>query len=123
MRSAKLAGRIPKVSMTRFLARVGDLPMTPDLVAGAVAATAACGVDDVKLGIMPGGDPQRCFAVLHEARMRTGLILVFFADALPDVAPVEAARAAGAHGVMLDTAGKGCGALLDLSLIHISEPT
>ncbi len=165
MRSVKLAGRIPKVPMTRFLASVrdpaeaeavlaagadivdlkdpekgalgavspetikacvariagrapvsatvGDLPMTPDLVASAVAETAACGVDDVKLGVMPGGDPRSCFAVLREARMRAGLILVFFADALPDIAPLEAARAAGARGVMLDTAGKGGGALLD----------
>jgi len=104
---AQIAGRAP-VSAT-----VGDLLMTPDLVAGAVAQTAACGVDDVKLGVMPGGDPQRCFAALREAPMRTGLILVFFADALADVAPIEAARAAGARGVMLDTAGKRGGALLD----------
>ena len=94
-------------------ATVGDLPMDPAVVSGAVRATAACGVDDVKLGVMRGGDPRSCFAVLREARMRAGLILVFFADALPDIGPVEAARAAGARGVMLDTAGKGAGALLD----------
>jgi len=104
---AHIAGRAP-VSAT-----VGDLAMDASIVPGAVAATASCGVDDVKLGIMPGGDPEACFAGLREIHMSAGLILVFFADAMPAIDPVQAARAAGARGVMLDTAGKGEGALLD----------
>jgi uncharacterized protein (UPF0264 family) len=104
---AALAGRAP-VSAT-----VGDLPMDADRVHDAVHAMAACGVDDVKLGILPGGDPQSCFARLRAQPPRTGLILVFFADAMPDFDPVVAAIDAGARGLMLDTAGKGTGALLD----------
>lgn len=104
---AAIKGRAP-VSAT-----VGDLPMVANTVADAVAATALWGVDDVKLGIMPGGDPQACFARLRTLDLPAGLILVFFADAMPAFNPIEAARAAGARGVMLDTAGKGEGSLLD----------
>jgi (5-formylfuran-3-yl)methyl phosphate synthase len=103
----RIAGRAP-VSAT-----IGDLPMTPDTIAHAVAATAALGVDDVKLGILPGGDPEGCFAALRALDLRAGLILVFFADATPAFDPVGAAEAAGARGLMLDTAGKGEGALPD----------
>lgn len=104
---AGIAGRAP-VSAT-----LGDLPMEPASVAQAAAATAVLGVDDVKLGILPGGDPQGCFAALRALDLRSGLILVFFADALPAFDPVTAAIAAGARGLMLDTAGKGTGALPD----------
>jgi uncharacterized protein (UPF0264 family) len=104
---AGIAGRAP-VSAT-----LGDLPMEPAGVAQAAASTAVLGVDDVKLGILPGGDPQGCFAALRTLDRRTGLILVFFADALPAFDPVAAAIAAGARGLMLDTAGKRTGALPD----------
>jgi len=104
---ARLAGCAP-VSAT-----VGDLAMEPGVVARAVTATAAGGVDDVKLGVSQGGQPEACFAALRGHDRPAGLILVFFADALADVDPVEAARAAGARGLMLDTAGKGGGALPD----------
>ncbi len=104
---AAIAGRRP-VSAT-----VGDLPMDEDRVHDAVLATAACGVDDVKLGILPGGNPQECFARLRARPPGAGLILVFFADAMPDFDPVGAALEAGARGLMLDTAGKRAGALFD----------
>ena len=110
---ARVAGRVP-VSAT-----VGDLPMEPDVVARAVANTAAGGVDDVKLGVTSGGDPEACFNAVRRLDMQAGVILVFFADAMPDVDPLHAARAAGARGVMLDTAGKGNGALPD----HMSIET
>lgn len=104
---ARIARRAP-VSAT-----VGDLPMEPDRVAQAVAATAALGVDDVKLGILPGGDPLGCLAALRALDLHAGLILVLFADAMPAFDPVAAAKAAGARGLLLDTAGKGTGALPD----------
>jgi uncharacterized protein (UPF0264 family) len=104
---ARLAGRVP-VSAT-----VGDLPMDPDRVHDAVLATAACGVDDVKLGVMPEGNPDACFARLGAEPLSAGLIVVVFADAMPAFDPIAAALRAGARGVMLDTAGKQAGALLD----------
>jgi len=94
-------------------ATVGDLPMDPAVVSGAVRATAALGVDDVKLGVMPGGDPEACFARLRAERLRVGLILVVFADAMPGFDPIAAAAEMGARGVMVDTAGKHAGSLLD----------
>jgi uncharacterized protein (UPF0264 family) len=110
---ARVAG-LASVSAT-----VGDLPMAPGVVSHAVAGMAACGVDDVKLGVMPGGAPDACFADLRRLGLRAGLILVFFADAMPSFDPVEAALAAGARGLMLDTASKEQGALPD----HMSLPT
>ena len=104
---ARVAGR------ARISATVGDLPMDAGVIAPAVADMAASGVDDVKLGVSSGGDPERCFTALRRLDMRAGLILVFFADAMPPLDPVAAARVAHARGVMLDTAGKGEGALPD----------
>lgn len=102
-----ISGRKP-VSAT-----VGDLPMTPDTVADAVAATAELGVDTVKLGILPDGDPWGCFDALRNLNAPADLVLVFFADMRPDIDPIEAAKASGARGVMLDTAGKKRGSLTD----------
>lgn len=104
---ARIAGR------ARISATVGDLPMDPGSVSNAVKGMAFCGVDDVKLGVMPGGIPDACFADLRRLGLRSGLILVFFADAMPGFDPVDAALAAGARGLMLDTAGKEQGALPD----------
>lgn len=109
---AAVGGRKP-VSAT-----VGDLPMAPQIVAGAVAATAGLGVDNVKLGVTSGGDPFACFETLRDLDLRAGLILVFFADEMPRFDPIEAAKACGADGVMLDTAGKGGGALPDHMPLH-----
>lgn len=100
-----VAGRVP-VSAT-----VGDLAMEADAIGDAVRATAACGVDYVKLGVSSGGDPHACFARLRADG--SNLILVFFADAMPAFDPIAAGVEAGARGVMLDTAGKRTGSLLD----------
>jgi dihydroneopterin aldolase len=104
---AGIAGRAP-VSAT-----LGDLPMEPASVAQAAASTAVLGVDYMKLGIPPGGDPHGCFAALRALARRRGLTLVFCAAAPPAFDPGAAAIAAGARGLMLDTAGKGTGALPD----------
>ncbi|MGH6734682.1 MAG: (5-formylfuran-3-yl)methyl phosphate synthase [Methyloceanibacter sp.] len=94
-------------------ATVGDLPMEPHRVEQAVTATAASGVDYVKLGVWPDGDPQPCLESLRAAQLRARLVLVFFADAMPSFDALRLARRAGAHGVMLDTASKQSGSLLD----------
>ncbi|MFC5357171.1 (5-formylfuran-3-yl)methyl phosphate synthase [Azospirillum himalayense] len=95
-------------------ATVGDLPMDPIIVAGQVAETSTCGVDYVKIGLFPSGDPVGCVAALApEARRGTRIVAVLFVDLwtdpgilLPDIAK------AGFAGAMLDTAGKGSGGLL-----------
>lgn len=93
-------------------ATVGDLPMEPGRIAAAVSRTAALGVDIVKVGVFPGGDPEGCLAVLADAAGQgRRIVLVMFADLGPDFALVERARDLGLAGVMLDTAEKGGGGL------------
>jgi (5-formylfuran-3-yl)methyl phosphate synthase len=56
---ARLGGRCT------LSATVGDLPMDPAILAAAVARTASLGVDIVKVGLFPGGDPIACLAALR----------------------------------------------------------
>lgn len=101
-----IAGRLP------ISATIGDLPMQPEAIRGAVIERASCGVDYVKFGLFPGGDPQACFQALRPIASRVRLILVLFADALPAFDAVSAASDIGAAGIMLDTADKHAGSLL-----------
>jgi dihydroneopterin aldolase len=99
-----VGGRAP-VSAT-----IGDLPMHVETIGAAVLEKTACGVDYVKFGLFPDGDARRCLAALRPPR-RVPLIVVLFADRLPDFDAVAAAAAMGATGIMLDTADKGSGSL------------
>ncbi|MGZ8399880.1 MAG: (5-formylfuran-3-yl)methyl phosphate synthase [Methyloceanibacter sp.] len=101
----QVAGRAP------ISATIGDLPLEGDKVRAAVLATAALGVDYVKLGLFPGGDAERCLKRLAGDIAQLRLILVLFADAVPAFDAIELAARIGAHGVMFDTLGKGGGAL------------
>lgn len=102
-----VAGRVP-VSAT-----IGDLPMRPPAIREAVLDRSACGVDFVKLGLFPDGDPQGCLDGLRTVARSVRLIIVLFADRWPGLDAVAAAARMGACGIMLDTAGKGSGALLE----------
>jgi dihydroneopterin aldolase len=101
-----IGGRAP-VSAT-----IGDLPMHPETISNAVLEKAACGVDYVKFGLFPDGDARRCLDALRPLARRVPLIVVLFADGLPDFDAVAAAAAMRAAGIMLDTADKGSGSLL-----------
>ena len=101
-----IGGRVP-VSAT-----IGDLPMQPETIGAAVLEKAACGVDYVKFGLFPDRDARRCLDALHPLARQVNLIVVLFADRLPDFDAVAAAAAMGAAGIMLDTADKGSGSLL-----------
>lgn len=103
-----VGGRVP-VSAT-----IGDLPLDESIVPASVLATAARGVDYVKLGLFPGGDREGCLNALAGLAARTRLIVVLFADALPETDPIGLAARTGACGVMFDTLGKGGAALPDL---------
>jgi dihydroneopterin aldolase len=96
----------------------GDLPMQPGRVAATVRDIAETGVDFVKLGIFPGGDPAGCIAALTDDARRIKLVAVFFADASPDLSLLPLLKRAGFAGAMLDTQGKTSGRLLD----HFSMP-
>jgi len=92
---------------------IGDLPMVAETIREAVLDRAACGVDYVKFGLFPDGDPRGCLEELRPLAHRVSLIVVLFADRLPDFDAVAAAADMGAAGIMLDTAGKSSGSLLD----------
>jgi dihydroneopterin aldolase len=94
-------------------ATVGDVPMMRDEVHEKVAKVAACGVDYVKLGLLPERDPRGCLESFGGSQLVRRLIVVLFADRLPDFDAVSAAANIGAAGVMLDTAEKSAGSLLD----------
>src|SRR5258707_8564184 len=93
-------------------ATAGDLPMQPALVAERVASIAALGVDFVKIGLYPDGDPGGCLTALGGlARRGTRIVVVLFADRRPDFAWIERVAEAGLAGIMLDTADKQSGGL------------
>lgn len=104
---AALRGRVPTS------ATIGDLPMQPDLVRDTVRARAVFGVDYVKVGLLPDGDPEGCLEGLRAVTGSIRLIVVLFADRPLAFDAVEVAARIGATGLMLDTAVKGSGCLLD----------
>lgn len=103
-----IGGRVP-VSAT-----IGDVPLEQEGVRAAVLSMAARGVDYVKLGLFPGGDGERCLTMLASLTPQIRLILVLFADALPEIDAIRVAARIGASGVMLDTLGKSGVSLPDL---------
>jgi dihydroneopterin aldolase len=94
-------------------ATIGDLPLASEALRGAIAATAASGVDYVKLGVFPAEDAERWLEALEPEAERVRLILVLFADAMPDFDVIALAARIGAQGVMFDTLGKKSGSLPD----------
>ena len=97
-------------------ATIGDIHGDLDDIRAAIEATAQTGVDIVKLGFF---EPDRA---IHQAQGLTDLarqhrlVAVLFADRPPDLDLVPVLAGAGCYGVMLDTADKGAGSLLD----HVS---
>jgi uncharacterized protein (UPF0264 family) len=93
-------------------ATIGDLPMRPEPVFAAVEAMRETGVDYIKIGFFPGGDPA---GTAHKLSVLTGrhpaLIGVLFADAEPDFTLIDLLKSAGFTGVMLDTMDKSRGPL------------
>jgi uncharacterized protein (UPF0264 family) len=94
-------------------ATIGDLPMDAEHLREAVVSVGATGVDYVKLGVFPDPHAEAALAALASEARNHRLILVFFADAMPDFDGVALAARLGAHGIMLDTMRKVSGSLLD----------
>lgn len=94
-------------------ATIGDLPMDAALLRDAVTRVGAAGVDYVKLGAFPGEHAEVPIAELAPEARKHKLILVLFADAMPEFDAVALASTIGAHGVMLDTMAKTGGSLPD----------
>ncbi|TPK46566.1 MULTISPECIES: (5-formylfuran-3-yl)methyl phosphate synthase [unclassified Mesorhizobium] len=102
-----IAGRAPVSAVC------GDLPMEPETIRAKAEEIAATGVDYVKIGFFPSAHIPACAEALEPLAARTKLIAVLFADLAPDF---ELLPVFGRHrfrGVMVDTAQKGKGRLLD----------
>jgi dihydroneopterin aldolase len=91
----------------------GDLPMEPETIRAKAEEIAATGVDFVKIGFFPSERASACAAALAEPASRNKLIAVLFADRAPDFGMVSVFAENGFHGVMVDTADKAAGRLLD----------
>lgn len=94
-------------------ATVGDLPAVPDLLQAATTATAANGVNLVKIGFFEPGARSTLIAALSDTIARgVRVVAVLFADRETDLLGVlESLAETGFVGVMLDTADKAGGRL------------
>ncbi|MEJ2454809.1 MAG: (5-formylfuran-3-yl)methyl phosphate synthase [Candidatus Thiodiazotropha sp.] len=101
------AGRRP-VSAT-----VGDLAPEPLPLTTAIDQTGECGVDYVKVGFFSEHNLTACLNAIARLTDDLSVVAVLFADRQPPLNRLHAFAAAGFRGVMLDTAGKGGGGLLD----------
>lgn len=95
-------------------ATIGDLTLQPQTVRQAVSAVGACGVNYVKIGLFPGGDLEGTLKALQPLTHELALIGVLFADYLVALPLLKELAAAGFSGVMLDTARKDKGSLVQL---------
>ena len=108
-------GEIVRWSAGRHVlsAALGDLPMRPQLIADACEAMAASGVDFVKIGLFTDASCRSCIQAAAARTSEAALVGVLFADHAPDLALLDEMSSAGFTGVMLDTADKRNGTLLD----------
>lgn len=95
-------------------ATIGDLPANPFAIREQVEKTAETGVDYVKVGLFSKRHVEDCLPALAPcSRKGISIIAVLFADTEFDTDHViRSVRHAGLKGIMLDTAGKGSGSLL-----------
>jgi FolB domain-containing protein len=92
----------------------GELPMQPAAIVAAVDALADAGVAYVKVGLFPGPNRPDCIRALAALSRRSKIVGVMFADAGADQSLLALMAESGFAGVMLDTAHKQNGHLLDL---------
>lgn len=94
-------------------ATIGDFPDMPaSAVAQAVTEMAATGVEFVKIGLFPARGLMDCLDTLAPIAARRRLVAVLFADREPDFRLLPHLARHGFAGVMLDTANKTNGGLL-----------
>ncbi|MCG8324049.1 MAG: (5-formylfuran-3-yl)methyl phosphate synthase [Thiotrichales bacterium] len=96
-------------------ATAGDLPMQSAVIEDAVCSMSATGVDFVKLGVFDEFLSAGILELLEQFETAgINLVLVLFADRQPDLDSVfRQLETTRVHGVMLDTADKQRGNLLD----------
>jgi len=91
----------------------GEVAMEPESVLRAAAAVADAGANYVKIGLFADGRRDDCIRALALLARRASLIGVMFADDGADVDLISVMAQSGFAGVMIDTARKTGGRLLD----------
>jgi (5-formylfuran-3-yl)methyl phosphate synthase len=100
-------------------ATIGDLPMQAELLASETEKVIETGVDIVKVGFFGVDQHEACANEIGRVgRDRVKLIAVMMADQSPNFSLITKLKAAGFYGVMLDTANKEGGSLLDYQSIN-----
>jgi len=94
-------------------AALGDLPMRPQRIADACEAMAASGVHFVKIGLFADAACRDCIDAAAARPPQAALVGVLFADQAPDLTLLHTMASAGFAGVMLDTADKRSGTLMN----------
>ena len=94
-------------------ATIGDLPMSPALIIDATKSMLETEVDIVKIGFFGQMHHMECLTALKHLAEKSKLIAVLFADQNPNLALLPLIANAGFYGVMLDTANKSNGHLLN----------
>lgn len=91
----------------------GEVEMKPEALARAVAAIADAGANYVKVGLYPDTRRDECIRALAPLARRTSLIGVMFADHGAEETLIALMAQSGFAGMMIDTARKTGGRLLD----------
>ena len=91
----------------------GELAMEPDAVVGAATALADAGVDYVKVALYPEPGREDCIRALAPLARRIKIVGVLFADHGADLGLAPLMAQSGFAGLLIDTAQKADGRLLD----------
>jgi len=111
---AVLRATVDAVARRRPVSAVsGELDMEPEVLARVAATVADTGVDYIKVGLYPDVRRDDCISALAPVARRVSLIGVLFADYGADEALIPLMAQSGFAGVMIDTARKTGGRLLD----------
>src|SRR5262252_8708483 len=113
---ATIAGR------RRVSAVAGELAMEPAAIVRAASTLADTGVDYVKVALFPDPGRENCLRALGTLARRVRIVGVMFADHGADPSLVSLAAENGFAGMLLDTARKRGGRLLDhMNIAALSE--
>jgi FolB domain-containing protein len=111
---AVIRATVESVARRRPVSAVtGELEMAPAVIARAVAAVADAGASYIKIGFYPDHRREDCIRALTSLARRARLIGVMFADRGADESLIALMAQSGFTGVMIDTASKTDGGLLD----------
>jgi FolB domain-containing protein len=111
---AVIRATVDSVACRRPVSAVtGELEMAPAVIARTAATIADAGASYIKIGLYPDRRLEDCIRAVASLARRARLIGVMFADCGADESLIELMAQSGFTGVMIDTASKTGGRLLD----------